>query len=433
MKFYSTKNTDLSVSFPEAVELGSPGDGGLFMFREIPAFPKNFIGSLRGMQLPEIAFHAARLLIGGDIPDNALREIVGQSMSFPAPLRAVNEQTAVLELYHGPTLAFKDFGARFMARVMAYLQRDDRTPTTVLVATSGDTGSAVAHGFRGAEGISVVLLYPSGKVAPLQELQLTTAGSHVTALEVDGTFDDCQRLVKQAFADPALRARKKLTSANSINIARLVPQTFYYFSAFAQLPPDSAPLVFSVPSGNLGNLTAGLLAAKMGLPVRRFVAGSNVNDTFIRFLSTGVVQPAPAVPTMSSAMDVGDPSNLSRIIAMFGHDLQALRGSLAGWAISDTETRETMRSVFEEHGHIMDPHTAVAWAALRRYAAEAKEPFAGVVLSTADPAKFAHLLDEEMVRRLKVPGALSRLRPEMKRSVRLSPRFDEFKEFLCQS
>ncbi|RPH35348.1 threonine synthase, partial [bacterium] len=291
MRLYSTKHPRLSATFMEAVERGTPGDGGLYMFRGIPSFPREFFRSLCGMPFQEIAFHVARLSMDGDIPDHALQRIVEESITFPAPLRMLDERTAVLELFHGPTLAFKDFGARFMARVMAYLHSDDRKPTTVLVATSGDTGSAVAHGFRDAEGISVVLLYPSGRVAPMQELQLTTAGSHVAALEILGTFDDCQRLVKQAFADPELSARRRLTSANSINIARLIPQTFYYFNAVAQLKPDSPPVVFAVPSGNLGNLTAGLMAEKMGLPVELFVAGSNVNDTLIRFLSTGVVEP----------------------------------------------------------------------------------------------------------------------------------------------
>jgi threonine synthase len=316
---------------------------------------------------------------------------------------------------------------------MTYMHRNDHAPTTVLVATSGDTGSAVAHGFQGAEGISVVLLYPSGRVAPMQELQLTTAGAHVMALEVMGTFDDCQRLVKQAFADREISTKRSLTSANSINIARLVPQTFYYFNVLAQLPADEAPLVFAVPSGNLGNLTAGLMAAKMGLPVESFVAGSNINDTLVRFLASGVITTAPAVPTMSSAMDVGDPSNLARMIAMFNNDIHALRKRVAGWAITDDETRDSIQKIFREHGYLADPHTAVAWCALSKYRARPGKPHTGIVLATAHPAKFRHLFDDALNRGLELPEVLSRLRPEMKRSVRLSAGFDEFKEFLLHS
>ena len=430
MRLCSTKDPTLSVTFLEAVDRGSPGDGGLYMFKEIPLFPESFVRSLRGMEFQEIAFHAARLLIGDEIPSNALRDIVEESITFPAPLHSLDEQTYILELFHGPTLAFKDFGARFMARVMAYVHRNDHAATTILVATSGDTGSAVAHGFRGAEGVSVVLLYPSGKVSPLQELQLTTAGDHVTALEVEGAFDDCQRLVKRALNDPEICARKKLTSANSINIARLVPQTFYYINACAQLPRGSQPVVFSVPSGNLGNLTAGLLAGKMGLPVRRFVAGSNVNDALIRFLSTGAFMPSPAIPTLSSAMDVGDPSNLARMDALFDHDIDALKSKLVGWSVSDQETLESIRWVFENHGYLMDPHTAVAWSALKKYAPGANEPYTGIVLSTAHPAKFGSVFDEEMRQMIEVPEALSRLRPEMKRATRLPAEFKAFKELL---
>jgi threonine synthase len=433
MKLCSTNNSRLSATFLEAVERGSPGDGGLYMPGDIPSFSETFIRALHGMPFQEIAYQAARLLVGGEIPDHALRQIIEESITFPAPLHMLNEHTGVLELFHGPTLAFKDFGARFMARVMAYIHSGDHASTTVLVATSGDTGSAVAHGFRDAEGISVVLLYPSGRVAPMQELQLTTAGNHVTALEILGTFDDCQRLVKQAFADTEISARRRLTSANSINIARLVPQTFYYFNAFAQLPHDAPPAVFAVPSGNLGNLTAGLMAAKMGLPVELFVAGSNINDTLIRFLASGVVQAAPAVPTISSAMDVGDPSNLARVVSLFDNDIHALRKQLAGWSITDGETRDGIRTVFQSSDYLMDPHTAVAWSALSMYRAGSRKKHTGIVLSTAHPAKFGHLFDEALKARIELPEALGTLRPEMKRSIQLSARFDEFKEFLLQS
>jgi threonine synthase len=433
MKLCSTKDPQSSVSFVEAIERGAPADGGLYMPAVIPSFPREFIRSLHRMTFQEIAFQAARLLLEGEIRDTDLRRIIEDSIIFPAPLRILDEHMGVLELFHGPTLAFKDFGARFMARIMAYLHRNDHDQVTVLVATSGDTGSAVAHGFRDVEGASVVLLYPSGRIAPIQELQLTTAGRHVTALEIKGSFDDCQRLVKQAFADRELSARRKLTSANSINIARLVPQTFYYFHAIAQLPPDPPPVVFFVPSGNLGNLTAGLIAQKMGLPAERFVAGSNVNDTLIRFLATGVVAPAQSVPTISSAMDVGNPSNLARILALYGGDVRVVRKHLTGWSITDEETRDSINSVFTKYRYLMDPHTAVAWSASSRLASKAKRRHIRVVLSTAHPAKFAHLFDGALKQAVEIPAALRMLRPEMKRSICLSATFDEFKEFLLQS
>ncbi len=433
MRLNSTKNPSLSVSFIEAVEHGSPGDGGLFMPMTIPAFSKHLVQSLHGMSFQEIAFQAARLLLENEIPDRALRQVIEESVTFPASLRMIDDHSAVLELFHGPTCAFKDFGARFMARLLAYLHRNDHTPITVLVATSGDTGSAVAHGFRDTEGVSVVLLYPSGKVAPLQELQLTTAGKHVTALEIDGSFDDCQRLVKQAFVDPELASKRKLTSANSINIGRLLPQTFYYFQAYAQLGPDPPSVIFSIPSGNLGNLTAGLMAERMGLPVKMFVAGSNINDTLPRYLATGRLEPAASVSTISSAMDVGDPSNLARIIALFDGDVDKLRQRLASFSFTDDETRENMSAVFKRHGYLLDPHTSVAWCALSRYTSHMKESHAGIVLSTAHPAKFDHLYKGAMKQGLEVPAALKRLRPEMKRSIRLPAAFSEFKDFLLHS
>lgn len=447
MRLCSTHNPALSASFQEAVGRGTPGDGGLFMPASIPRLPDTLVRSFHSFSFQETAFQAARLLLEGEIPDAALHRIIEESLTFPAPLRALDDRTMIVELFHGPTLAFKDFGARFMARVVAHFRRGDDRPSTVLVATSGDTGSAVAHAFNDVEGVSVVLLYPSGRVAPVQELQLTTAGPRVTALEIDGTFDDCQRLVKAAFADREVSSRRRLTSANSINIARLLPQTFYYFHAYAQLGPDPPAVFFSVPSGNLGNLTAGLIAKAMGLPVEHFVAGSNINDALPRFLATGIPTPAPAVATLSSAMDVGDPSNLARIIAMFGNDLHALRQQLSSLVVTDQETREAIRTVFREWRYLMDPHTAVAWRALEKYRSSLKEarpgskapPWSrnnsqlGLVLSTADPAKFPHTLDEELSGSLVVPESLRALRPEMKRSVRLTGDFDTFKEFLLQS
>ncbi|HEX9007129.1 MAG TPA: threonine synthase, partial [Bacteroidota bacterium] len=365
MKLYSTSDRGLTATFAEAVELGIAPDGGLFMPALIPPMPPALLDPRHSFQ--EIAFEAALLLLGDEIPAAALRTIVETSLTFPVPVRLLADDLAILELFHGPTLAFKDFGARFMARTLSWLRRGSERETTVLVATSGDTGSAVAQGFHGVEGLAVILLYPSGRVSRIQELQLTTAGGTVTALEIDGTFDDCQRLVKQAFADQDLSRRKNLTSANSINIARLLPQAFYYLEAFVRLPHHDGPIVFSVPSGNLGNLTAGLIAWKMGLPVKRFIAATNVNDVLPRYLATGRFAPAPAVPTLSNAMDVGNPSNLVRIIDLFGGDLERMRGILSSVPHTDAETRAAITDLFQSHGYALDPHGAVGYLALRDY------------------------------------------------------------------
>jgi threonine synthase len=430
MTLHSITNPGISVSFTEAARCGIADDGGLFMPDVIPALSPGFFQSLHSLSFHEIACHVAGSLLDGEIPAPDLRRIVEESMTFPVHTEPLDDRTSILELYHGPTLAFKDFGARFMARMLAYIHRHENTELTILVATSGDTGSAVAHGFHNVPGMRVVLLYPSGRVSAIQEQQLTTVGGNVTALEIEGTFDDCQRLVKQAFADPSLRTHVRLTSANSINIARLLPQTFYYFDACAHLHDHTLPLVFSVPSGNLGNLTAGLIAWKMGLPVRRFIAATNANDIVPRFLASGVYTPVKAVATLSNAMDVGDPSNMSRVLHLFNGDLPALRRVLSSASFSDDQTRDAIREVYRLYGRILDPHGAVAYLALRLHDTPAGEKYHGVVLETAHPAKFPDAYDETIRNAILMPDRLRSAINGRKQSLRLSSRFEELKSAL---
>lgn len=417
MRYFSV-NGGAPVTFREAALSGLASDGGLYMPESIPSLPPEVWDSFAGAPLHEVAFTLARALLAGDISDADLRAIVADALSFPIPLVSLDGETRVLELFHGPTLAFKDVGARFMARVFAWLQRGASRPLTVLVATSGDTGSAVASGFGGVPGARVVLLYPSGRVSLLQERQLTTGGPSVTALAVDGSFDDCQRMVKEAFRDPDLRQRLTLTSANSINITRLLPQTFYYAWAWAQLDDRSSPLVFSVPSGNFGNLTAGLIAKRMGLPAARFLAAANANGGLTSYLAGGDFIPHPSLHTLSSAMDVGDPSNFARILALYGSDRAAIACDISGYTISDDETLDAMRTLDHRYGYTADPHTATGYAALVRYRAEHLDPHTGVILSTAHPAKFPDICAQALGRSIPLPD---RLRATLDREPRVMP------------
>jgi threonine synthase len=433
MNLCSTNDPRVSVSFTEAVRRGIPEDGGLFIPAVIPGCSPDFLRAIGGLTFPEISFEVARILLGGEIPDADLRKIVGDAMSFDAPLYRFDDRTAVLELFHGPTLAFKDFGARFMAGMLAYIHRGDRSEYTVLVATSGDTGSAVANAFHGMPGVSVILLYPSGRVSQIQESQLTSLTGNVTALEIGGTFDDCQRLVKQAFADRELAAGRNLTSANSINVARLLPQTFYYFNAFARLGGRKDEIVFSVPSGNLGNLTAGLIAWKMGIPVKRFIAATNANDVVCRYIDTGVYASARAVTTLSNAMDVGDPGNLPRIRALFNDDIGTIRKAVYTSSCTDDQTREAIMEAFLRYRYVLDPHGAVGYFALGRYRAENEGPFTGIILETAHPAKFMDVYDAAVRGSIRIPGRLRDLLGGEKHSVKLPARFEDVKAFLMEA
>src|SRR2546426_2951063 len=355
MRFRSTNRQCPEVSLREAVMRGLPEDGGLYMPATVPALPSAFFARLRGLTLPQIAFEAGRSFLCDDVPEDVLPTIAAEALNFPAPLVTLAGDSLILELFHGPTLAFKDFGARFMARLIAHFVRVAGEELTVVAATSGDTGSAVAHGFFGLPGIRVVILYPSGRVSEAQEKQFTTLGGNITALEVAGSFDDCQKLAKQALTDAELSRTLSLTSGNSINIARLIPQMFYYFVAYAQLQDASTPVVFSVPSGNFGNLTAGLLAKRMGLPVARFVAATNANDVVPEFLETGRYEPRASVPTIANAMDVGHPSNFDRMTWLYGGDREAMRLDVTGCRFTDAEVRATIRRVYDERGYLLDP------------------------------------------------------------------------------
>jgi threonine synthase len=428
MKFYNLSNPGETVSLKQAV-LHTPADGfGLYMPLEIPALPPAFFEALPRLNLVEAGLEVAHAMLGGDVEAAALRRIVEQALNFEIPLRPLHDNLAVLELFHGPTLAFKDVGARFMAGLFAYfMEREDRE-CTILVATSGDTGSAVASAFWRQPGIRVVILYPSGKVSPLQEKQLTTMGENITALEINGTFDDCQRLVKQAFGDPALQGAR-LTSANSINFARLFPQSFYYFHAWGQLPEPRRPVVFCVPSGNFGNLTAGLLAKRMGLPVHHYVAATNANDAVPRYLATGLFEPKPSVTTLSNAMDVGNPSNFPRMLALYGGSYAALRKDVTGEVVTEAETRATMQEVYHRHGYLLDPHGAVGYAALQRYLAGHPD-HQGLFLETAHPAKFIDVVEGTVGVRVELPEELARFAGRAKRSIRMENEYEALKGFL---
>jgi len=435
MKLYSTKNPSTRVSFKEAVFNSMPQDKGLYMPVDIPRLDDKFLNNLDEYTLPEIAMHVAQNLIGEDIPSDDLKQIIYDAISFLAPVEKLEQNVFVLELWHGPSLAFKDFGARFMSRVMSYFLEKGEKQLDVLVATSGDTGGAVALGFLGVPNTRVTILYPKGKVSDIQELQLTTNGQNIRALEIDGTFDDCQALVKQAFTDKELNEKFRLTSANSINIARLIPQTFYYFNAYAQmLKQGKDEVVFSVPSGNFGNIGAGLLAWKMGLPVDHFIAATNVNDTVPDFLKTGVYQPKPSVATLSNAMDVGDPSNWVRIFDLFKGEFDALKAQVTGYSFNDEQTRRAISFIYDNYHYVACPHTAIAWQALKDWQlANNKEDIAGVFLSTAHPCKFPDVFPDHVAKKIDIPEQVSDLHKKKKHAVALGKDFEGFKEYLLKN
>ena len=432
MKYYSTSKNTPSVSLSEAVIRGLASDGGLFMPERIHRFDPAFFESSHQLTLQEIALEVARLFFGEDIPDSDLRTIVDDTLSFDCPVVPVTENIWSLELFHGPTLAFKDVGARFMARMLRYFLKGKNGQVTVLVATSGDTGSAVANGFLGVEGIRVVVLYPKGKVSEIQEKQFTTLGKNITALEVDGTFDDCQRLVKTAFADEGLNHRMALTSANSINVARFLPQAFYYFNAYARLQEqgalDGKPWVVAVPSGNFGNLTAGLFAREMGLPVSRFIAANNRNDVVFQYLQTGRYEPRPSVETIANAMDVGTPSNFARILDLYGHCWEKINALMSGFRIDDKRIKETIRRVHDVTGYLCDPHGACGYAALEE---QLNADETGTFLETAHPAKFTATMEEILGKGIiPLPGKLEAFMKGEKQSVEISREYAGFREWL---
>lgn len=428
MRFYSTNNKHSFVSLSEAVVQGLAPDNGLYMPESIPVLPKEFFDSLSSKSFRDIALAVAKNFVGNDIPDAELLRIVEHTVNFDAPIVEVEKDIYSLELFHGPTLAFKDFGARFMSQLLGYFASKQNREITILVATSGDTGSAVANGFLGVPNTRVVVLYPSGKVSEIQEKQFTTLGQNITAVEVDGTFDDCQRLVKQAFLDDDLKKQFFLTSANSINIARLIPQSFYYFHAYAQLSDKSKGVVFAVPSGNFGNLTGGILAKRMGLPISHFIAATNANDVVPEYLQTKIFAPRPSQSTISNAMDVGNPSNFARLMDVFNNDYDAISAEITGYAFSDVETQKAMIDVYKASNYVLDPHGAIGYLGLKEY--QKKYQVTGVFLETAHPGKFKEVVEGTLKQEIRLPSALQKFLSGKKDTYKTGSGFSEFKKLL---
>ncbi|MGV3505284.1 MAG: threonine synthase [Adhaeribacter sp.] len=429
MSFYSTNKQTPLVSLKEAVVKGLADDNGLFMPSRIPQLPASFFEQIENKSLAEISLEVASTLLKDEISKEELRPIVEESMNFEIPVVPVHDSIYALELFHGPTHAFKDVGARFMARLLAHFTRGSQKQITVLVATSGDTGSAVAAGFLDVPGIQVVILYPSGKVSDIQEKQLTTLGSNITALEIDGTFDDCQYLVKKAFLDKELNQKLQLTSANSINIARLVPQSFYYHYAYAQVKAQGKEVVFATPSGNYGNLTGGILAKRMGLPVHKFLAATNRNDIVPAYLQTGHFIPRPSEHTISNAMDVGNPSNFARLMDLFENSLENIRQDIVGYHFSDEQTRQLMQQVYQQYGYILDPHGAIGYGALRDYLQD-KPNLTGIFLETAHPAKFIDVVEDTIPVKVSIPSNLQQAMDKQKTSIPMPSAYEALKNFL---
>lgn len=432
MKFYSTNNPSLLTSLKDAVLRGLAPDNGLYMPEQIPVLSAAFFGDMSAMSFREIALAVAQKFTGDDVPAPQLKKIIDHTLQFDAPLVHLEDNVSALELFHGPTMAFKDFGARFMSQLLGYFATQIRREIVILVATSGDTGSAVANGFLGVDGIRVVVLYPSGKVSDVQEKQFTTLGRNIIALEVKGTFDDCQRLVKTAFLDQSLRDEFFLTSANSINIARLIPQSFYYFYAYAKRRHVAKPVVFSVPSGNFGNLTAGLIAKRMGLPVKHFVAATNVNDVVPQYLRTGTMTPRGSKHTLSNAMDVGNPSNFARIEDLYKKDFDAICRDIAGYAFTDTETVEAIQAVSKRDHYTLDPHGAIGYLGLKQYLSDHRPDVNGIFLATAHPVKFREVVEEAIQDTVDLPPTLEKFLKGKKLSIGVSGEYEDFKRTLLQ-
>jgi threonine synthase len=429
MKYYSTNHKSDDVTLRDAVVRGLAPDRGLYMPEHLNKLSKEFFEGIDKMTFQEMSFEVAKAFFGEDIPADDLKKIVYDTLAFPTPVVKVDENIYSLELFHGPTLAFKDVGARFMARLLGYFNKEEKQLVNVLVATSGDTGSAVANGFLGVEGVHVYVLYPKGKVSPIQECQFTTLGKNITAVEVDGVFDDCQALVKNAFMDAELNQRMKLTSANSINVARFLPQAFYYFNAYAQMKAmgKADNLVICVPSGNFGNITAGLFGWFMGLPVKRFIAANNANDIFYNYLQTGVYSPKPSVQTLANAMDVGDPSNFARVLALYGGSHKDIAGHIGGATYTDEQIKETLKECYQRTGYLLDPHGTCGYRALREQLQPGEY---GVFLETAHPAKFKEKVDAITGGDVEIPARLQAFMKGTKQSVEISKEYADFRKFL---
>ena len=427
MQYYSLHHKSPKTSFKKAVIEGLAKDRGIYFPEEITPLDTAFIQNISNYTNHEIAFKVIQQFVGNDIPEPVLKEIIKNTLTFDFPIEKITDQISSLELFHGPTMAFKDVGAKFMAQCLEYFNKDNDEEVTVLVATSGDTGGAVANGFLGAKGVNVVILYPSGKVSNIQEKQLTTLGQNITALEVDGVFDDCQEMVKTAFLDDEIE--RKLTSANSINIARWLPQMFYFFFAYKALHQKKKALVFSVPSGNFGNICAGIMAQKLGLPVKHFVASTNVNDTVPNYLKSGEYTPKPSKATISNAMDVGNPSNFIRIRELFDNDLQQLRNSFSSYSFSDDETREKMQDIYDISGYVSDPHGAVGYLGLEKYGLQENE--IGIFLETAHPVKFLDVVESTLPISVAIPEQIKKVIDKEKVALKIST-YEDLKSYLMK-
>jgi threonine synthase len=431
MRYYSTRNKSQLSSFKEALLGGLAKDGGLYMPESIPRLSQKYFDEIENYTFQEISFEIAKQFVGDEIPQAKLEELIYDAINFDAPLNYLNDKLAILELFHGPTLAFKDFGARFMARTMEYFVQGNDKELVILVATSGDTGSAVANGFYGIEGIKVYVLYPQGKVSIIQEKQLTTLDKNITALEVKGTFDDCQRLVKSAFVDSELSSKINLSSANSINISRLIPQSFYYFNAYKQVKDKSKKVIISIPSGNLGNLTAGLFAKKMGLPIYKFIGATNSNNVFTEFIETANFTPRESVLTLSNAMDVGNPSNLERINELYSNKIEQIRDVVFSSSFDDNATKEGIKHIYEKFNYIIDPHGAVGYLSLHDYIAKNNiTNYTGIVAETAHPAKFKDAVEEVIGKNVEIPARLAESINKEKKSILLENSLTHLKEIL---
>jgi threonine synthase len=428
MKFCSTNNKEAIVGLKDAVLKGLADDNGLYMPVTMPKLPATVIANISKLTFQELAFEIARPFMSEDLTDNELSRIVNEALNFDVPLVEVESNISALELFHGPTLAFKDFGARFMARLLGYFTKDLNKEIHVLVATSGDTGSAVANGFLGVPGIKVHVLFPSGLVTRIQEKQFTTLGQNITALEIDGTFDDCQTLVKQAFLDAELKNSLILTSANSINLGRLIPQSFYYAYAYGQAVKTNPDVIFSVPSGNFGNLTAGLFAKAMGVPVKHFIAATNINDIFPKYLETAQFEPKASVSTIANAMDVGNPSNFARILHLYNHAHEAISADISGYRYKDEDVKKVLKETFETTGYMLDPHGAIGYMALKNYLGKNKGT--GIFLETAHPAKFLETVEPIIGKKIEIPAKLQKFIEGESRTTPLSGRFQDFKNYL---
>ena len=432
MRYYSTNKQAQDVDFKEATIKGQAPDKGLYFPAAIPRIEKMLIDNISNFSNEEIAFRVIRPYVGETIPEERLFQIVTETVNFLIPLVQVNDRISSLELFHGPTLAFKDIGARFMSRCLGHFVKDDARKVTVLVATSGDTGGAVANGFYEVDGVEVIILYPSGKVSPVQEKQLTTLGKNIKALEVEGTFDDCQQMVKQAFTDEDVNKKLFLTSANSINVARWLPQQFYYFFAYKQWTDKTILPVIAVPSGNFGNICAGILAMQSGLPVNHFIAACNENDIVTHYLQTQQFKPKQAVATLSNAMDVGNPSNFIRILEIFNHQFPELASKLSSYKITDAETVATIKEVYEKENYLLDPHGAVGYLAVKMFLNN-NPGLKGIFLETAHPIKFPDAVESATQKKMEIPEAMLPMMNAVKKSKKIRPSYDLLKEYLLQT